>query len=157
MNLTFLMFSNLQWLILKNGETSPAILNFNENAQFQIWPHPIWGHRQWRGNYFQARGGGRGAQLTFASVVHDREKPSVPQNLLFSSVLGHLLFTLWPFTDKTKRKYKNEQLLSLGWWFGSTVHTVQSWGQAAPTATSRFPHIWQITAYTSNEYEVTSG
>ena len=39
---------------------------------------------------------GWGSQLTFDSVVHDREKPKVPLNLVFSPVLGHLFFILWP-------------------------------------------------------------
>ena len=37
------------------------------------------------------------AQLTFANVVHDRKKPRVPPNIVFSSVLGHLFLALWPF------------------------------------------------------------
>ena len=48
---------------------------------------------QWRGNYFQAGG----AQLTF-------EKPRVPPNLVFSSGLGHLFFTFWPFRRLKQNK-----------------------------------------------------
>ena len=40
---------------------------------------------------------GWGAQLTF-------EKPRVPPNLVFSSVLGHLFFTLWPFHRLKRNK-----------------------------------------------------
>ena len=50
-------------------------------------------------------GGGEGpAQLTFANVVHNRKKPRVPPNLVFSSVLGHLSFPFGLFTDKNETK-----------------------------------------------------
>ena len=54
------------------------------------------------GTIFRLEGGG--AQLTFASVVHDGKKPRVTRNLAFSSVLGHLFFPVGLFTDKNETK-----------------------------------------------------
>ena len=48
----------------------------NTRKTGRVWRPQDIGRHQWRGNYFQAGGGG---QLTFTSVVHDRKKPRVPQ------------------------------------------------------------------------------
>ena len=58
------------------------------------------------GTIFRLRGGGMGmgTQPTFAGVVHDTETPTVPPNIFFSSVLGHIFFTFDLFTDKSETK-----------------------------------------------------
>ena len=64
---------------------------FSEGEQFPLkvltdWrkPHPVTQELQ-----------AGEAQLTFASVFHDRKKPRVLPNIVLSSVLlGHLFFTL---------------------------------------------------------------
>ena len=61
--------------------------------------------QQWRGNYLQAGGG---AQLTFASVVHDRKKLGYPKSSFlvgFRPLIFHPL-AYSPIKKETKRKYK---------------------------------------------------
>ena len=94
-----------------------------------------------------------GAQLTFVSVVHDREKPKGAPNLVFSPVLSHLLFTLQLFIDKNETKiYKVTTSL-----FGLTV-----WGQRphGPKLGASCPYcpLPVLVSMTNNRvYEVTSG
>ena len=51
---------------------------------------------------------GWGAQLTFANVVHDRKKPRVPPNLIFSSVgFRPLIFHPLAFSPIKKKRHEN--------------------------------------------------
>ena len=47
---------------------------------------------------------GGGSQLKFASVVHDKKKPRVAPNLVFSSVLGPLFLPFDLSTDENETK-----------------------------------------------------
>ena len=116
-----------------------------------------------------------GAQLTFASVIHDRKKPIVPPNLVLSSVtfasvihdqrnfcapkssfvIGFrpLIFHSLSFSPiKTKQKCKKKQPLCSGWWFGHRPHSLKVGASCPHCPLLVLRHI----SY-NRIYEVTSG